>query len=160
MIIDLLQYRIKIGSYGAAFLDEKKAIKVFKKTPDTSYDHISSVFNDEKKAYLILMQTELLPNIPNFFGTQKIERILDISGNDISSHFYLPLNYMLERIHGNFRKVSHLDENIYNHFHEKFASFGVRHFIDADFATCPISENLKFIDFSVQYHEKLWNLPL
>jgi hypothetical protein len=69
---------------------EDRAIKVFKRRPEASYEHVRAVFQSEIEAYKhALCIDDLRDLVRHFIGATTCRAITDAVGTDISKHFYL-----------------------------------------------------------------------
>lgn len=108
MILHLKNGNYENGAYGTVIFDieNKKAIKVFKRREPYREQKIKETFESEVLAYNIAIKNDDLKKyIPNFYGKcEEIEKIHSEDGEDISNQYYLNCAYTMEYIDDKFMK--------------------------------------------------------
>jgi ribosomal protein L21E len=151
MILTKGPQKFKEGHYGHVFFtDEGMAVKVFKKHHDMTEDFVTKVYTHEAEAYVLAISNNL--PVPKYYGPQMITSILDGSGKDISSNYYLELNFGMSKVEGNFQKTGVRDEGLA----KAFRSCGIRHINDASVKYSPIGTVECVIDFATQEDIPEW----
>jgi hypothetical protein len=146
------------GAYGTVFflLDQKKAIKVYKKHRDADTDHSRQTFKSETDALRIANGSEHLRDlVPRYCGVIDVEAILDESGADITERYLTDLSFEMEFIEGRFQKLGVVSGEEYERIADLFAKEKIHYVKDA----CAILEDgkaTKVIDFGMEEIE-LWH---
>lgn len=141
------------GAYGVVFFDSNgRATKVFRRRLDADRLHVEKVCDSEIQAYILASATEFLRDlIPAFYGQVAVQCITDENGDDISSDFYLDLAYQMERIEGEFEKISGLSNGLIE-VRKQFKVAGISHISDASVLLLD-GRISKVIDFATVEYE-------
>lgn len=138
------------GAYGTVFFtSDGRATKVFKHRNDAPQSHTADVYESEVKAYeLATSNTETAKFVPEFFGRVLVAKIVDATGQDISSEYELSLAYQMQKIDGHFIKQSCSSTEI----GELFSKVGIFHLTDTSVILDDMRNISCVIDFAVQEH--------
>lgn len=149
----------KEGAYGTVFFDTLNcfAYKVFLKKIDRSYEFSKNVYDSEVHAYLLSQKNNKISDyVPKFYGHVEIEKIIDVQGRDISSHYYPCLNYKMEYISDKFIDFSQIDEDQQKEYIKLFGENGINHVIDSAVTINTEGRIQKMIDFAAQEFIPQW----
>lgn len=96
------------GAFGVVLRsgDGSRAYKLFRRVGDKPGEYGRLLFESELRAYQIAhSDTRVARHVPAFYGGATIEKLIDPERGDLSEHFHLEHCIVMERIHGEDRKL-------------------------------------------------------
>jgi hypothetical protein len=142
------------GAYAVVFFVEDRAIKVFKRRPEASDEHVRAVFESEIEAYKHALCTDDLRElVRHFIGATTCCAITDVDATDISKQFYLDCAYEMAWVQGDFKKFGTLSSEITEDLGRRFHAAGILHLIDSSIVVDVEGRPRHVVDFAMREHE-------
>jgi len=159
--MDLKTTRCERGAFATVVIDRdnQRAYKLFKNNRHPDYSGEDN-FDDERNKLVFAAETEaykiiatipdLQKHAPEFFGIQKIDRVLNHEESDISSHYLLDCCYCMRLCGGNDKKYGQCRLPYIDEFARLMVQHGIRYVIDSSVFNPDSESDFVFIDFATR----------